>query len=124
MTEDQRAMYHAIEKDLTTFQSQMQLVKKAEGKSYKSLLNRVMQLRKCCNHPYLINDVEETTEHLVQSSGKLKLLDRMLRYFFEHGHKVLIFSQFTSMLDILEDYCRFMEYKYCRLDGSTELDDR
>ena len=126
MTEDQRAMYHAIEKDLTTFQSQMQLVKKAEGKSYKSLLNRVMQLRKCCNHPYLINDVEETTEHLVQSSGKLKLLDRMLRHFFEHGHKVLIFSQFTSMLDIIEDFLilRGWHDRSCRIDGGVKLDDR
>ena len=126
MTDDQRAMYSAIEKDLTLFQSQMKLVKKAEGKSYKSLLNRVMQMRKCCNHPYLINDVEETTEHLVSSSGKLKLLDRMLRHFFKHGHKVLIFSQFTTMLDIIEDFLilRGWHDQCCRIDGGVKLDDR
>lgn len=38
--------------------------------------------------------------------------------------QVLIFSGFTSMLDILEDYCLFREHNYCRLDGNTELDDR
>eukprot|EP00944_MAST-04C_sp_MAST-4C-sp1_P011401 g11401.t1 len=126
MTEDQRAMYSAIEQDLTLFQSQMKLVKKAEGKSYKSLLNRVMQMRKCCNHPYLINDVEETTEHLVSSSGKLKLLDRMLRHFFKDGHKVLIFSQFTTMLDIIEDFLilRGWHDQCCRIDGGVKLDDR
>jgi ATP-dependent DNA helicase len=126
MTDDQRAMYRAIEQDLSTFQSQMKMVKKAEGKTYKSLLNRVMQMRKCCNHPYLINDVEETTEHLVESSGKLKLLDRMLRHFFKHGHKVLIFSQFTSMLDIIEDFLilRGWHDRCCRIDGSVKLNER
>ena len=37
---------------------------------------------------------------------------------------MLIFSGFTTMLDILEDFCNFRELKYCRLDGNTSLDDR
>jgi SWI/SNF-related matrix-associated actin-dependent regulator of chromatin subfamily A member 5 len=37
---------------------------------------------------------------------------------------MLIFSGFTSMLDILEDFCVYRELKYCRLDGNTSLDDR
>jgi SWI/SNF-related matrix-associated actin-dependent regulator of chromatin subfamily A member 5 len=42
----------------------------------------------------------------------------------KESNQVLIFSTFTSMLDILEDYCAFRQYDYCRLDGSTDLDDR
>ena len=50
----------------------------------------------------------------------------MLRYFFEHGHKVLIFSQFTSMLDIIEDFLilRGWHDRCCRIDGGVKLDDR
>ena len=55
----------------------------------------------------------------MQASGKLRLLDRMLPKLKGDGHRVLLFSQFTSMLDILEDYCLLRGYEYARLDGST-----
>lgn len=42
----------------------------------------------------------------------------------EEGHRVLIFCQMTRMLDILEDYCLWREYSYCRLDGNTAHVDR
>ncbi len=58
------------------------------------------------------------------SCGKMLFLDKLLKKVKEDQSQVLIFSGFTSMLDILEDYCIFREYKYCRLDGNTELDDR
>jgi len=51
-------------------------------------------------------------------------LDKLLKKVKEEQAQVLVFSGFTSMLDILEDFCIFREYKYCRLDGNTELDDR
>lgn len=51
-------------------------------------------------------------------------MDKLLKKSYVDKSQTLIFSGFTSMLDILEDYCRFREYKYCRLDGNTELDDR
>ena len=51
-------------------------------------------------------------------------MDKLLKKSYEDKSQTLIFSGFTSMLDIREDYCRFREYKYCRLDGNTELDDR
>lgn len=37
---------------------------------------------------------------------------------------MLVFSGFTTMLDILEDFCSYRELKYCRLDGNTSLEDR
>ncbi|CCD26704.1 uncharacterized protein NDAI_0I01350 [Naumovozyma dairenensis CBS 421] len=93
------------------------------------LLNIVMQLRKCCNHPYLFDGAEPgppytTDEHLVYNSAKLKVLDKLLKKMKEEGSRVLIFSQMSRVLDILEDYCFFRGYKYCRIDGSTDHEDR
>ncbi|KAK5960659.1 uncharacterized protein PWA37_002089 [Arxiozyma heterogenica] len=93
------------------------------------LLNIVMQLRKCCNHPYLFDGAEPgppytTDEHLIFNSAKLKVLDRLLKKLKEEGSRVLIFSQMSRLLDILEDYCYFRGYKYCRIDGSTDHEDR
>lgn len=93
------------------------------------LLNIVMQLRKCCNHPYLFDGAEPgppytTDEHLVFNSAKLKVLDKLLKKLKEEGSRVLIFSQMSRLLDILEDYCYFRGYKYCRIDGSTDHEDR
>lgn len=47
------------------------------------------------------------------------MLDKLLPKLKEAGHRVLIFSQFTSMLDILQDYCNYRGHNNCRLDGST-----
>lgn len=93
------------------------------------LLNIVMQLRKCCNHPYLFDGAEPgppytTDEHLVYNSGKTALLDKLLFRLKKQGSRVLIFSQMSRVLDILEDYCVFREYKYCRIDGGTAHEDR
>ncbi|CCD25527.1 chromatin-remodeling ATPase ISW1 NDAI_0F02090 [Naumovozyma dairenensis CBS 421] len=93
------------------------------------LLNIVMQLRKCCNHPYLFDGAEPgppytTDEHLIYNSAKLKVLDKLLKKMKEEGSRVLIFSQMSRVLDILEDYCYFRGYKYCRIDGSTDHEDR
>ena len=64
------------------------------------------------------------TIFLVDNSAKLKMLDKLLAKLKQNGDRVLIFSQFTSLLDILEDYCDWRGHKYCRLDGSTDHQDR
>lgn len=56
---------------------------------------------------------------MVGGSGKLLMLDRMLPRLRADGHRVLLFSQFTSMLDLLEDYCELRDLPYVRLDGET-----
>lgn len=87
---------------------------------WRKLLNILLQLRKVCNHPYLMSDSGYTVgEEMVEASGKLKVLDRMLPKMKADGHRVLLFSQFTSMLDILEEYCQMRGHEYVRLDGST-----
>ncbi|KAL3424286.1 chromatin remodelling complex ATPase chain Isw1 [Phlyctema vagabunda] len=93
------------------------------------LLNIVMQLRKCCNHPYLFEGAEPgppytTDEHLVFNAGKMVMLDKLLVRMKKQGSRVLIFSQMSRLLDIMEDYCVFRDFKYCRIDGGTAHEDR
>ncbi|CAG8730502.1 42094_t:CDS:10, partial [Gigaspora margarita] len=96
------------------------------------LQNVVMQLRKICNHPYLFDwpvdketDLPKVTEELAAASGKMILLESLLESLFERGHKVLIFSQFTTMLDIIDDWATlFKGWKLCRIDGSIGQEDR
>ncbi|XP_025774238.1 lymphoid-specific helicase isoform X4 [Puma concolor] len=95
------------------------------------LQNIMMLLRKCCNHPYLIEyPIDPVTqefkidEELVTNSGKFLILDRMLPELKSRGHKVLLFSQMTRMLDILMDYCHFRNFNFSRLDGSMSYSER
>uniref|UniRef100_A0A8C2W9V6 Chromodomain helicase DNA binding protein 1-like n=1 Tax=Cyclopterus lumpus TaxID=8103 RepID=A0A8C2W9V6_CYCLU len=114
----QKKSYKAfLMKDLEAFQG-----------NKNKLLNILMNLRKCVDHPYLFDGVEpepfEMGEHLVEASGKLCLLDSMLAYLHKGGHRILLFSQMTRMLDILQDYMEFRGYSYERLDGSVRGEER
>ncbi|XP_041358454.1 SWI/SNF-related matrix-associated actin-dependent regulator of chromatin subfamily A member 5-like [Gigantopelta aegis] len=93
------------------------------------LLNILMQLRKCSNHPYLFDGAEPgppytTDMHLITNSGKMVVLDKLLPKLKIQDSRVLIFCQMTRMMDILEDYCYWKNYDYCRLDGSTPHEER
>ncbi|CEG70965.1 hypothetical protein RMATCC62417_06772 [Rhizopus microsporus] len=96
------------------------------------LQNLVMQLRKVCNHPFLFDwpldpktNAPVLNNDLAAQSGKVLLLDRLLTALFERGHKVLVFSQMTKMLDILEDWATDIKgWKICRLDGSVPQESR
>lgn len=93
------------------------------------LLNILMQLRKVCNHPYLFEGAEPGPPytdgpHLWENSGKMSLLHKLLPKLKAQGSRVLIFSQMTRVLDILEDYFRLLNYRYCRIDGNTDGESR
>uniref|UniRef100_A0A8C7YE61 Chromodomain helicase DNA binding protein 4 n=1 Tax=Oryzias sinensis TaxID=183150 RepID=A0A8C7YE61_9TELE len=99
------------------------------GGNQVSLLNVVMDLKKCCNHPYLFpaaateapklpNGMYEGAA-LTKASGKLMLLQKMMKKLKEGGHRVLVFSQMTKMLDLLEDFLENEGYKYERIDGGV-----
>jgi DNA helicase INO80 len=60
----------------------------------------------------------------VTDSGKLAKLDELLFKLKEEGHRVLLYFQMTRMIDLMEEYLTYRNYKYCRLDGSTKLEDR
>ncbi|EHA8591065.1 ISWI chromatin-remodeling complex ATPase CHR11 [Cocos nucifera] len=121
MSQMQKHYYRALlQKDLEVINA---------GGERKRLLNIAMQLRKCCNHPYLFQGAEPgppytTGEHLITNSGKMVLLDKLLPKLKERDSRVLIFSQMTRLLDILEDYLMFRGYQYCRIDGNTVGEDR
>ncbi|KAH0793578.1 SNF2 family N-terminal domain containing protein [Histomonas meleagridis] len=114
-------------------------------KQLPSLLNLMMQLRKVCNHPFLIRDAEEGVitdmignnpdlellsrteirqKAIVDSAGKMILIDKLLPKLKSDGHKVLIFSQMVRILDIIEDYLNMKHYTYERIDGSISQNDR
>ncbi|XP_034559711.1 chromodomain-helicase-DNA-binding protein 7 isoform X3 [Notolabrus celidotus] len=106
------------------------------GGGVPNLLNTMMELRKCCNHPYLINGAEEkiaeefrdshggrtdlpdmALQAMIQAAGKLVLIDKLLPKLKAGGHRVLVFSQMVRCLDILEDYLIQRRYPYERIDG-------
>ncbi|KAF2180072.1 ISWI chromatin-remodeling complex ATPase ISW2 [Zopfia rhizophila CBS 207.26] len=99
------------------------------GGAWRRLMNLVMQLRKCCSHPYLLpGAVPEPYylgEHVIRASGKFLLLEKLLKHtIYEKGKKVLIFSGFTQSLDCCEDLLTLIGnhgkgFKYLRLDGRT-----
>ncbi|KAI5192907.1 chromodomain-helicase-DNA-binding protein 7 [Nematocida minor] len=113
----------------------------AAGSSTPNLLNIMMELRKCCIHPYLIAGAEEQilmengqdmvqdvdrSEYyriLIQSSGKLVFLDKLLAKLYK-SHKVLVFSQMTKCLDLIAEYLQYKGYLYERIDGTVRGDVR
>ncbi|XP_032906024.1 chromodomain-helicase-DNA-binding protein 2 isoform X7 [Amblyraja radiata] len=96
--------------------------------SSSSFLNIMMELKKCCNHCYLVKPCEdndmltslELLHNLIKSSGKLILLDKLMIRLRERGNRVLIFSQMVRMLDILAEYMTIKHYPFQRLDGSIK----
>ena len=103
----------------------------------KKMQNPIMQLRLCCNHPYnffnpfevegavgATDEAGEPDETLVSTSGKMMVLDRLLPALFKDKHKVLIFSQFKTQLNLLSEYCRLRGWAHCRIDGSTAQSER
>lgn len=96
--------------------------------------NKLMNRRKNVNHPFLFGEPIDPatglhlgTAHpqlLVRASGKFALLDRMLSRLHKDGHQVLIFSQMTAVLSVMEDYLHYRKWNYCRIDGNTDVDER
>jgi SNF2 family DNA or RNA helicase len=91
------------------------------GKS-NALSNIVMSLRNVCNHNFLIeeaNSREPMLEELLDSSSKLQFLDQFLPVLKESGRRILIFSQFVTMLDIISQYLNLKKISFGRIDGTV-----
>ncbi|KAG8699310.1 hypothetical protein FRC08_005380 [Ceratobasidium sp. 394] len=102
--------------------------RKGPGPKKSTLNNALMEMRKCIQHPYL-NEAnmerrglshEETLKQLVDASAKFRLLQKLLPQLKQRGHRVLLFSQFKIVLDIVEDFLNMEGYKLLRLDGDTK----
>lgn len=83
--------------------------------------------KKIVNHPYLVHcpldsvGLPKVDDDLINSSGKLLVLDAMLGKLKAQGHKILLFSTMTQILDMIEDYLSLRDYNYVRLDGNTKI---
>ncbi|KAI6127160.1 SNF2 family DNA-dependent ATPase [Pisolithus sp. B1] len=116
--------------DLAELGRQHRLRQSIKGINNLRLQNSVMQLRKACSHPLLfdagLTEAElytgtATAEELVDCSGKMMVLERLLDELFARGHKVLLFSQFTTLLDIIETWATELKgWNICRIDGKTD----
>ncbi|KAH0785651.1 Chromatin structure-remodeling complex subunit snf21 [Histomonas meleagridis] len=111
----QHSMYLTMEESSVMVRQDMKVIR---------MDNKQMQCRKICNHPFLFYDTYYLNSTLIRSCGKFELLDRILPKFFNTHHRVLIFSQMTELLDLLEDLLKYLQYKYLRLDGSTKNEER
>ncbi|UPR01886.1 SNF2-like ATP-dependent DNA helicase [Chloropicon primus] len=126
---DLSAWQRAYYKQITEGGSVMLETPKGNSKS-RTLMNSAMQLRKACIHPYLFLDSmyppyePEDPAELVRASGKFHLLDRVLPKLKAAGHRVLLFSQMTRAMDLLELYFEMQGYRYLRLDGETKTHER
>lgn len=132
LTNLQKKYYRAI------FEKNRSFLKSKGTGPVANLVNVEMELRKCCNHPFLIRGVEDKEfstmtdsgndtsrmKLVIQASGKTVLLDKMLIKFKGEGKKVLIFSQFKMMLDVLEDMLMLRHYRYERMDGNVRGNER
>lgn len=130
LTQLQKVVYKTLyEKNKGTLQ-------KGAGLAYLSIMNNLeMQLRKCCDHPFLFPEIRQKTfnesatlakkiESIVCSSAKMIFVDKLLLRLKEKNQKILIFSQFTEMLHILEEYLTYRGWHYERIDGATRAMDR
>ncbi|GBC07986.1 hypothetical protein RclHR1_07830013 [Rhizophagus clarus] len=128
MTQIQKTIYKETLEKNADFLKHVSRANRSTGFS-----NILMSLRQIVSHPYIINreeidpederteeQEEERKKKLVETSGKLVLLRDMLIKLHETKHRVLIFSQFVSMLSILEEFLEDLGYKFVKLDGSTD----
>lgn len=119
-------------RDNTLHDAMGEMSKKAGGHktSTVKLNNVLMQMRKNCCHPDLITSASDgsivypSAEEMVEQCGKLELLDRLLVQLHAGGHKVLIFSQMTKLLDLLDSFLEQKGHKACRIDGSVSWQER
>ncbi|CAK8539872.1 unnamed protein product [Lathyrus sativus] len=127
MTEHQKSLQdHLVHK---TFEKHLDR-KLTIGRSVGSINNLMIQLRKVCNHPDLLESPYDGSyfypplNEIIDQCGKFQLLNRLLERLFARNHKVLIFSQWTKVLDLIDYYFSEKGFEVCRIDGSVKLDER
>ncbi|CAI8584559.1 unnamed protein product [Vicia faba] len=127
MTEHQKSLQdHLINE---TFEKHLNR-KLSIGRAAASLNNLMIQLRKVCNHPDILESPYDGSyfypplNEIIEQCGKFQLLNRLLERLFARNHKVLIFSQWTKVLDIMDYYFSEKGFEVCRIDGSVKLDER
>lgn len=122
LTPEQKKLYTAylaLARDKT-----IELLESGDGRGKMRILTLLMRLRQICCHPTLFD------ENYDKDSGKLDLLMELVKNALDAGHRILIFSQFTSMLEIIKEKLAGAKISSFYLDGHTpsyeraELSDR
>ena len=117
LTQEQKNLYVST---LETMRQSLNKDIEKDGfeKSQLKILTALTRLRQLCNHPSLY------IQNYYGSSGKLDALNEIIDEALQNNHKILIFSQFTSMLHIIEDQLKIKEIPYVYLDGNTPMEQR
>ena len=130
MTNIQKTIYKAL------YENNKGMLMKGTGFHFNASLNNLeMQLRKCCNHPFLMRELQieltkdcnsqaEYLDTLITCSGKMILLDKLLEKIIKEDSKVLIFSQFTNMLILIEEYLKIKALPFEKIDGGVKAKER
>ncbi|CQR72578.1 ATP-dependent helicase HepA [Sporomusa ovata DSM 2662] len=117
MTADQTNLYAAwLLKARQEFETEVST--KGFEKSHIKILSLLTRLRQICCHPALF------IENYQGGSGKLEMLQELLKDATDGGHRILLFSQFTGMLALIKQQLAAMKINYYYLDGATKAEDR
>ena len=117
MTKEQKKIYLAYLKAIKG-EIEEEISHKGFNKSHIKILAGLTRLRQICCHPGMF--IEDYTGE----SGKLDSLKEILKDAIEGGHRILLFSQFTSMLNIIRNMLEDNDIQYMYLDGSTDIKER
>lgn len=113
----QRDLYEAIRMSMEK-KVRDAIAKQGLGKSHILLLDALLKLRQVCCDPRLLSLPEAAIAH--GTSSKLEALMELLDNLVEEGRRVLVFSQFTSMLKLIEEQLVIKKYEYLKLTGQTQ----
>ncbi|WP_147821780.1 DEAD/DEAH box helicase [Salidesulfovibrio onnuriiensis] len=118
LIEEQQVLYSALAKKLKD-QVLRDVDEKGLAKSQMSILDALLKLRQICCHPRLLKlDIPGIDTNL--PSGKFDAFKDLVTDIIEGGHKVLVFSQFVSMLHIIRSWLEIKDMPFCYLDGSSK----
>ncbi|HAU2069855.1 TPA: DEAD/DEAH box helicase, partial [Legionella pneumophila] len=113
----QRDLYEAIRMSMEK-KVRDAIARQGLGKSHILLLDALLKLRQVCCDPRLLSMSEAEIAH--GTSCKLDALMELLDNLVEEGRRVLVFSQFTSMLKLIEELLIVRQYDYLKLTGQTQ----
>ena len=120
----------------TLYEKNKGILQKGAGLGYLTSMNNLeMQLRKCCNHPFLIREIQDKirgevytqkdyVSKMLDYSSKMIVLDKLITKYKKECKKMLVFSQFTEMLKLIEEFLKFRKIMYKKIDGATKARDR
>ncbi|MGV8145643.1 MAG: SNF2 helicase associated domain-containing protein [Alkaliphilus sp.] len=117
LTNEQKIVYMAYLKQIKD-KIEEEIKEKGFDKSYFGILTGLTRLRQICCHPSLF------AENYEGESGKMLLLEELITESLAGGHRILLFSQFTSMLAIIKEMLNKNKIDYMYLDGSTDMKER